>query len=71
MLEADPSMICQRVALRADDIPIGEQTVAQVTPLIFATLPANYLEMEYKLNIFFPGSSDSKRTAEVEFVEIN
>jgi len=30
ILEADPSAICQRVALRADDIPIGEQTVAQV-----------------------------------------
>jgi hypothetical protein len=32
ILEADPSAVCQRVALRADDIPIGEQTVAQVSP---------------------------------------
>lgn len=30
ILEADPSAVCARVALRADDIPIGEQTVAQV-----------------------------------------
>ncbi|OXA55566.1 coatomer subunit zeta-1 [Folsomia candida] len=30
ILEADPSAVCQRVALRGDDIPIGEQTVAQV-----------------------------------------
>ncbi|CAG7836138.1 unnamed protein product [Allacma fusca] len=30
ILEADPNAVCQRVALRADDIPIGEQTVAQV-----------------------------------------
>jgi hypothetical protein len=30
ILEADPNSVCQRVALRNDDIPIGEQTVAQV-----------------------------------------
>jgi len=30
ILEADPNAVCQRVSLRADDIPIGEQTVAQV-----------------------------------------
>eukprot|EP00088_Acartia_fossae_P060908 TRINITY_DN7303_c0_g1_i1.p1 TRINITY_DN7303_c0_g1~~TRINITY_DN7303_c0_g1_i1.p1 ORF type:complete len:198 (+),score=28.85 TRINITY_DN7303_c0_g1_i1:50-595(+) len=30
LLEADPSALVSRVALRADDIPLGEQTVAQV-----------------------------------------
>ena len=29
-MEADPTAISYRVALRNDDIPIGEQTVAQV-----------------------------------------
>jgi hypothetical protein len=29
-LEADPSAVVSRVALRTDDIPLGEQTVAQV-----------------------------------------
>lgn len=31
ILEADPSAVVKRVDLRNDDIPIGEQTVAQVT----------------------------------------
>lgn len=30
ILEADPGAIVQRVALKTDDIPLGEQTVAQV-----------------------------------------
>jgi len=30
ILESDPSAIAFRVAVRNDDIPIGEQTVAQV-----------------------------------------
>jgi len=30
LFEADPSAIVQRVALRQEDIPLGEQTVAQV-----------------------------------------
>jgi len=30
VLEADPATLVARVALRADDIPLGEQTVAQV-----------------------------------------
>ena len=30
ILEADASALVSRVALRADDIPLGEQTVAQV-----------------------------------------
>jgi len=29
-MEADSSAVVQRVALRTDDIPLGEQTVAQV-----------------------------------------
>lgn len=31
ILEADSAAVVQRVALRTDDIPIGEQTVAQVS----------------------------------------
>ncbi|CAN8013494.1 unnamed protein product [Ixodes persulcatus] len=31
ILEADPAAIVQKVALRTDDIPLGEQTVAQVS----------------------------------------
>lgn len=34
ILEADPSAVVKRVDLRNDDIPIGEQTVAQVTNTI-------------------------------------
>ena len=30
ILEADPAVLVSRVALRTDDIPLGEQTVAQV-----------------------------------------
>jgi len=30
IMEADSSAVVQRVALRTDDIPLGEQTVAQV-----------------------------------------
>ena len=30
VLESDPTEVANRVALRTDDIPLGEQTVAQV-----------------------------------------
>ena len=30
VLESDPQEVVNRVALRTDDIPLGEQTVAQV-----------------------------------------
>ena len=30
IIECDPQQVVSRVALRADDIPLGEQTVAQV-----------------------------------------
>ena len=30
ILEADPNSITQRVQLRQDDIPLGEQTMSQV-----------------------------------------
>ena len=30
VLESDPNTVVNRVALRTDDIPLGEQTVAQV-----------------------------------------
>ena len=35
LLEADPAAVVSRVALRTDDIPLGEQTVAQVC-LVFS-----------------------------------
>ena len=31
LLESDPTAVVNRVALRTDDIPLGEQTVAQVS----------------------------------------
>jgi len=34
ILDADATSVVQRVALRTDDIPLGEQTVAQVILLI-------------------------------------
>lgn len=34
IMDADSSSIVSRVALRTDDIPLGEQTVAQVTNAI-------------------------------------
>lgn len=30
LLEADPNAVVQKVAIRNEDIPLGEQTVAQV-----------------------------------------
>lgn len=34
ILDADAGSVVSRVALRTDDIPLGEQTVAQVTNAI-------------------------------------
>lgn len=34
ILDADATSVVQRVALRTDDIPLGEQTVAQVIFLL-------------------------------------
>ena len=34
LLESDPNAVFNRVAIRADDIPIGEQTVAQVRKVV-------------------------------------
>ncbi|UYV69210.1 COPZ1 [Cordylochernes scorpioides] len=56
ILEADPSAVVQRVALRTDDIPLGEQTVAQVslircscvtTSAFRSPPPSSYLHMIY------------------------
>ena len=52
-MEADSSAVVQRVALRTDDIPLGEQTVAQVWYLIlnFVNLPELMIGilLEYKV----------------------
>ncbi|CAH1241042.1 COPZ1 [Branchiostoma lanceolatum] len=39
ILEADPNAVVQRVALRTEDVPLTEQTVAQVRKLIKDTAP--------------------------------
>ena len=38
ILEADPNAVISRVAIRTDDIPIGEQTVAQVRQAAFCLI---------------------------------
>ena len=38
IMESDPQQIVSRVALRSDDIPIGEQTVAQVITIKGCTM---------------------------------
>jgi hypothetical protein len=38
LLEADPAAVVARVAIRTDDIPLGEQTVAQVCLFRFKNL---------------------------------
>jgi len=43
ILEADPGCVVQKVALRTDDIPIGEQTVAQVSTLLWLIHHLGYL----------------------------
>eukprot|EP00094_Tigriopus_californicus_P006442 TCALIF_06204-PA protein Name:"Similar to COPZ1 Coatomer subunit zeta-1 (Bos taurus)" AED:0.11 eAED:0.11 QI:171/0.25/0.6/0.8/1/1/5/92/176 len=40
ILESDPNAVVSRVALRTDDIPLGEQTVAQVQAKIGAKMAA-------------------------------
>ena len=37
VLEMDPSALVQRVAVRHEDLPLGEQSVAQVLKLIVPT----------------------------------
>ncbi|UYV69211.1 COPZ1 [Cordylochernes scorpioides] len=70
ILEADPSAVVQRVALRTDDIPLGEQTVAQVslircscatTSAFRSPPPSSYLHMIYLcfFVIFFLGLSNA------------
>ena len=42
ILEADANSVVERVALRTEDIPLGEQTVAQVRfPLCSGHLPVH------------------------------
>lgn len=38
LLESDPNAVFNRVAIRADDIPIGEQTVAKVRQNFFSNM---------------------------------
>ena len=48
LLEADPASVVSRVALRTDDIPLGEQTVAQVTRLFSAVAGMGLSQRRYK-----------------------
>ena len=53
ILESDPSAIAFRVAVRNDDIPIGEQTVAQVKVLLcFINFTCFYEKKIENNNIF-------------------
>ena len=47
VLESDPQEVVNRVALRTDDIPLGEQTVAQVRkrPIIYQCHISNALSL--------------------------
>ena len=49
ILEADPNAVCNRVSFRSDDIPLGEQTVAQVS--------AKYNFIFYWMNISYTNIS--------------
>jgi len=55
ILDTDATSVGQRVPLRADDIPLGEQTVAQVTFYFFVLLILNsvfYLQFNLLIIIF-------------------
>ncbi|CAF1095095.1 unnamed protein product, partial [Didymodactylos carnosus] len=52
ILEADPIMIIQRVQLRQDDIPLGEQTVAQTLSTLSAFHPVFIVRDESLVRVF-------------------
>jgi len=68
-LEADSGAVVQRVALRTDDIPIGEQTVAQVSYCLSTLqyLTQIYINIVFLLYLGFPVR---KRTVEMVIVKI-
>lgn len=54
IIDADSTSVVSRVALRSDDIPIGEQTVAQVTNAIHSLFWWNEsFLLSYKLVQYF------------------
>lgn len=77
IIDADSTSVVSRVALRSDDIPIGEQTVAQVTNAIHSlfwwseSFLLSYKFVQYficQVNILsylIVGVSNCKRTAQV------
>lgn len=52
VLEADSTSVVQRVAVRSDDIPLGEQTVAQVR-YFFSSHPLSNRILNWKAAILF------------------
>ncbi len=48
LLEADPAAVVSRVALRTDDIPLGEQTVAQVPISIFLKFVFHHVQHQFE-----------------------
>ena len=59
-MEADASTVVQKVALRNDDIPLGEQTVAQVSivPLVAISSTTVYELFCYVQNVYVKVSSN-------------
>lgn len=52
LLESDPTAIAQRVGKREEDVPLGEQTVAQVSR--YLSLLVNFLRnVDTTTDIFF------------------
>ena len=62
ILEADASTVVQKVALRNDDIPLGEQTVAQVSivPLVAISSTTVYDLFCYVLSVYGTVSSNER-----------
>lgn len=70
ILEADSGAVVQRVALRTDDIPIGEQTVAQVNYCFYEYLNNIKRQHEHMLLYLFLGFPVSKRTVKMVIIKI-
>lgn len=52
ILDADATSVVQRVALRTDDIPLGEQTVAQV--IFHSLIQTVKVYLDHKVNYTNP-----------------
>ena len=50
ILESDPLLITQRVQLRQDDIPLGEQTVSQVSDWLIFDRMTDFEQIDHELS---------------------